>query len=114
MIKDNPLPEKLDNRLEDEVNVTLDHFLELESVDAVAETLDLNTKTVYSHLAQAIAAGLVDRKAVTELDDNEIDYIEETAEMTGYIEDKKLKPVYDALDGLYEYGVLRCVLAELE
>ncbi|MFV0543530.1 MAG: DNA helicase RecQ [Marinicella pacifica] len=114
VIKDNPLPEKLDNRLEDEVNVTLDHFLELESVDAVAETLDLNTKTVYAHLAQAIAAGLVDRKAVTELDDNEIDYIEETAEMTGYIEDKKLKPVYDALDGLYEYGVLRCVLAELE
>ena len=51
---------------------------------------------------------------MTELDDNEIDYIEETAEMTGYIEDKKLKPVYDALDGLYEYGVLRCVLAELE
>ncbi|MCX7545475.1 DNA helicase RecQ [Marinicella sp. S6413] len=114
VIKDNPLPEKLDNRLDDEVNVSLDHFLELKSVDAVAKKLDLNTKTVYAHLAQAIAAGLVDRKEVTELDDNEIDYIEETAEMTGYMEDKKLKPVFDALDGLYDYGVLRCVLAELE
>ena len=36
------------------------------------------------------------------------------AEMTGYLEEKKLKPVYDALDGMYDYGTLRCVLAELE
>jgi len=114
VIKENALPEKLDNRLEDEVNVSLDHFLELQSVEAVADKLGLNINTVYMHLSQAIAAGLVDRKAVTELDDSEIDYIEETAEMTGYIEDKKLKPVFDSLDGLYEYGILRCVLAELE
>ncbi|KAA3640946.1 MAG: DNA helicase RecQ, partial [Proteobacteria bacterium] len=65
VIKENPLPEKLDNRLEEEVNVSLDHFLELQSVEAVAETLNLNIKTVYAHLSQAIAAGLVDRKAVT-------------------------------------------------
>jgi hypothetical protein len=35
------------------------------------------------------------------------------AEMTGYFEDQKLKPVFDALDGMYDYGTLRCVLAEL-
>ncbi len=114
VIKDNPLPEKLDNRLEDSVNVTLDHFLEFKDVEQVAETLEMNINTVYMHLSQAIAVGLVDKKDVTGLDDNEIEYIIQTAEMTEYLEDKKLKPVYDALDGMYDYGTLRCVLAELE
>ncbi len=114
VIKDNPLPEKLDNRLEEVVNVTLDHFLEHKDAEAVADILDLNINTVYMHLSQAIAVGLVDKRDVTGLDDNEIEYIIQTAEMTEYLDDKKLKPVYDALDGLYDYGTLRCVLAELE
>ncbi len=114
VIKDNPLPDKLDNRLEDDVNVSLDHFLEHQSVDKVAEVLDLNVNTVYMHLSKAIAVGLVDKKDVTGLTDGDIDYIIQMAEMSGYLEEKKLKPVYDALDGMYDYGTLRCVLAELE
>lgn len=114
VIKDNPLPEKLDNRLDNVSNITLDHFLELKDVHAVADVLELNVNTVYMHLSKAIAAGLVDKKDVTDLEDNEIEYIIQTAEMTGYLEDKKLKPIYDALDGMFDYGVLRCVLAELE
>ncbi|MCB1581857.1 MAG: DNA helicase RecQ [Xanthomonadales bacterium] len=114
VIKDNPLPDKLDNRLEEEVNVTLDHFLEHKSVETVAEVLDLNLNTVYMHLSKAIAVGLVDKKDVTGLEDADIDYILQMAEMTGYLEDKKMKPVYDALDGMYDYRILRCVLAELE
>ena len=58
--------------------------------------------------------GLVDKKDVTGLTDEDIDYIIQMAEMTGYLEDKKMKPVFDALDGMYDYGTLRCVLAELE
>ncbi len=114
VIKDNPLPDKLDNRLEDEVNVSLDHFLEHKSVEKVAEVLDLNINTVFMHLSKAIAVGLVDKKDVTGLEDGDIDYIIQMAEMTGYLEEKKLKPVFDALDGMYDYGTLRCVLAELE
>ena len=114
VIKDNPLPDKLDNRLTDEVNVSLDHFLEHKSVDTVAEVLGINVNTVYMHLSKAIAVGLVDKKDVTGLEDADIDYIIQMAEMTGYLEDKKMKPVFDALDGMYDYGTLRCVLAELE
>ncbi len=113
VIKANPLPDKLDNRLEDEVNVSLDHFLEHKSVETVAEVLDINVNTVYMHLSKAIAVGLVDKKDVTGLEDADIDYIIQMAEMTGYLEEKKLKPVFDALDGMYDYGTLRCVLAEL-
>ena len=113
VIKDNPLPDKLDNRLEEEVNVSLDHFLEHKSVETVAEVLGINVNTVYMHLSKAIAVGLVDKKDVTGLDDGDIDYIIQMAEMTGYFEDQKLKPVFDALDGMYDYGILRCVLAEL-
>ncbi len=114
VIKANPLPAKLDNRLEDEVNVSLDHFLEHKSVETVAEVLNINVNTVYMHLSKAIAVGLVDKKDVTGLEDADIDYIIQMAEMTGYLEEKKLKPVFDALDGMYDYGTLRCVLAELE
>ncbi|MCX7553526.1 DNA helicase RecQ [Marinicella sp. S1101] len=114
VIKANPLPDKLDNRLDDEVNVSLDHFLEHKSVEKVAEVLGINVNTVYMHLSKAIAVGLVDKKDVTQLEDTDIDYIIQMAEMTGYLEEKKLKPVYDALDGMYDYGTLRCVLAELE
>lgn len=114
VIKDNPLPAKLDNRLEEDVNVSLDHFLEHKSVETVAEVLGINVNTVYMHLSKAIAIGLVDKKDVTGLEDGDIDYIIQMAEMTGYLEEKKLKPVFDALDGMYDYGILRCVLAELE
>ncbi|TDR18362.1 DNA helicase RecQ [Marinicella litoralis] len=114
VIKDNPLPSKLDNRLDEEVNVSLDHFLEHQSVEKVAEVLGINVNTVYMHLSKAIAIGLVDKKDVTGLEDGDIDYIIQMAEMTGYLEDKKMKPVFDALDGMYDYGTLRCVLAELE
>jgi len=113
VIKDNPLPDKLDNRLDEEVNVSLDHFLEHKSVEKVAEVLGINVNTVYMHLSKAIAVGLVDKKEVTGLEDGDIDYIIQMAEMTGYLEDKKMKPVFDALDGMYDYGTLRCVLAEL-
>lgn len=114
VIKANPLPAKLDNRLSEEVNVSLDHFLELKSVESVAEKLGINLNTVYMHLSKAIAVGLVDKKDVTGLEDADIDYIIQMAEMTGYLEEKKMKPVFDALDGMYDYGTLRCVLAELE
>jgi len=114
VIKANPLPDKLDNRLDDEINVSLDHFLEHKSVETVAEVLGINLNTVYMHLSKAIAVGLVDKKDVTGLEDADIDYIIQMAEMTGYLEEKKMKPVFDALDGMYDYGTLRCVLAELE
>lgn len=114
VIKANPLPDKLDNRLDDDVNVSLDHFLEHKSVETVAEVLGININTVYMHLSKAIAVGLVDKKDVTGLEDGDIDYIIQMAEMTGYLEEKKMKPVFDALDGMYDYGTLRCVLAELE
>jgi len=112
VIKDNPLPKMLDNRLDDDVNVTLDHFIEHKSVETVAEVLGININTVYMHLSKAIAVGLVDKKEVTGLEDADIDYIMQMAEMTGYFEDNKLKPVFDAMDGMYDYGTLRCVLAE--
>ena len=112
VIKDNPLPKMLDNRLEDDVNVTLDHFIEHKSVETVAEVLGMNINTVYMHLSKAIAVGLADKKEVTGLEDADIDYIMQMAEMTGYFEDNKLKPVFDAMDGMYDYGTLRCVLAE--
>lgn len=81
--------------------------------DEIAEERDINLNTVYSHLAEAIKFGTLKKTEVVDLPQEEIDEIIQVAEIAGYLEDNKLKPVFDMLDGEYNYGVLRCVLAGL-
>jgi len=113
VIAAHPLPETLDNRLSKTINKTLDMFLQGEKPEQIAIERSLAINTVFSHLADAIAAGLIKREDVVQLQDTEIQLIFQTAEMSGYLEDRKIKPVYEALDAAYDYHVLRCILAEL-
>ncbi|HHJ80277.1 MAG TPA: DNA helicase RecQ [Candidatus Tenderia electrophaga] len=77
---------------------------------AIAHQRDLTLTTVYNHLAKAIEQGEVELGDVIELDDKEIRAIQFAFEQS---EDGKLKPVYEALEGEYSYGVLQCVRAGL-
>ncbi len=83
------------------------------SVAKIAEQRELKTSTIYTHLSQALEDGEIELGEVTGLPENETRMIEEM--MINLPEDQKkaLKPVYDALDGVYDYGVLRCVRAAL-
>jgi len=65
---------------------------------------------VYSHLANCIEQGELELKDVLDLSDQDITIIHETLLN---VEDgsRKLKPVYDALEGMYDYHTLRCVQA---
>ena len=47
------------------------------------------------------------------LDEDEIDEILATFERLGTLENGKLGPAHAALDGRFDYGVLKCLLAEL-
>jgi len=81
------------------------------NIDDIAKQRDVKTTTVYTHLADAIEVGLLDVREVTGLSDaqyNEIVFMMESQED---LEKGRLKPVFDALDGEYDYGVLRCVQA---
>jgi ATP-dependent DNA helicase RecQ len=79
-------------------------------IEAIAKERDIKASTVYSHLATCIEQGDIKLKEVVDINDGEISAIQEAILMT---EDGqgKLKPVYDALDGMFDYGVLRCVRA---
>ena len=80
-------------------------------VRGIAKQRALSEATVYGHLAKAIELAELQLHEVCELDDRTLDAIRFAFEHNG--EEGKLKPVYEALGGEYEYGVLRCVQAAI-
>ena len=112
-IAQHPLSSLLDNRLSDTVNETLLLHEQGASVEVIAAERTIKETTVYIHLADAIEVGLLDVKAVLGLPDEDYVAIVRMIESFGDDEKGKLKPVYDALDGEYDYGILRCVRASL-
>ncbi|MGB5275897.1 MAG: DNA helicase RecQ [Gammaproteobacteria bacterium] len=81
-------------------------------IDAIAEQRNIKPSTVYNHLAVCIEQGDIALNDVIHISDQELTAIQEAILST---EDgqTKLKPVYDALDGMYDYEVLRCVRAAM-
>ena len=94
----------------DTINESLLLFRNGLDVNAIADQRQLKTTTVYSHLASCIEQGDLKLDEVISLDQQEINIIHETI-LSIADDSKKLKPVYDALDGLYDYNTLRCVQA---
>ena len=52
-------------------------------------------------------------KEVLELDEKKYNEIVFVIESFGDDEERRLKPVYEALGGAYDYGLLRCVQASI-
>ena len=108
-----PLSELLDNDLSQTVNETLLLYQQGESIDNIIKQRELTATTVFTHLSAAIEIGLLDVKEVLELDEQKYDEIVFAIESFGDDEDRRLKPVFEALDGIYDYGMLRCVQASI-
>lgn len=110
VIQSSPLPDMLKNNLSDTINETLTLLNDGNDIDSIASKRDIKISTVYTHIADAIEVGLVDAKEVLQLTDDQHNEIIVALEMNGD-EDGRLKPVFDTLEGQYEYGVLKCVQA---
>ncbi|RLA08512.1 MAG: DNA helicase RecQ [Gammaproteobacteria bacterium] len=108
-----PLSELLDNRLSDTVNETLMAYQNGSSVEEIARQRETQPSTVYSHLADAIGVGLLEVLEVTRLPSREYDQIVLMIESMAGEENGRLKPVFEAFDEQYDYGVLKCVQASL-
>ncbi len=108
--KQHPL---LANKLSVTVNQTLALHLDGKSPEDIAAARGIEAATVFGHFAEAIEAGLIEARAVIGLDDAEIDEIHAAFERLGTLDSLKLGPAHATLDGRYNYGVLKCVLAEL-
>jgi ATP-dependent DNA helicase RecQ len=79
--------------------------------DGVARQRGLTVSTVYSHLAKAIQGGDITLEDVIGLDDKVITTLRNAIEQ--FAEEGRLKAAFDALDGQYDYNILRCVKASM-
>ena len=77
--------------------------------EAIAEQRGLKATTIYNHLANAIARGEVQVEEVVTLEPQQLETIRFAIE--SHEGGKRLKPVFDALEGVYSYEILRCVRA---
>ena len=102
-----------DNRLSVTVNQTLALHKSGKTAAEIASTRGFEIGTIYTHFAEAIEAGLVEANAVLSLDPSELDEINAAFEKCHTLDTGKLGPAHSALDGKYDYGLLKCVLAEL-
>ena len=113
VIKQFPVTALLQNNLSDTVNRTLILFEQGLSIDEIAVERELKTTSIYSHLADTIAAGYLQIDDVIKLPAVEYQTIIQTMETLEGEEQGKLKPVFDALDEKYDYGILQCVKASI-
>ena len=113
VINEHPLPALLDNNLSDTVNETLLLHSQGLDVEAIAARRGITTGTVLAHLADAIEAGLIESREVVGLEQAELDEIHEAIDRLAICEEGRLSPLFEALDGRYDYGVLRCIVAEV-
>ncbi|MES9905422.1 MAG: DNA helicase RecQ [Sedimenticola sp.] len=111
LIGEHPLPELLNNRLSDTVNETLDLHLQGLDSETIASRREIKLTTVYGHFADAIEAGLLDAREILPLDEASYAEISATIELERSCEEGRIKPLFDALEERYDYGILKCVVA---
>jgi ATP-dependent DNA helicase RecQ len=96
------------------VDETLKLFRSGMNVERIAGQRGLKTSTIYEHLASAIELGLIDLNDAVDLAQDEAALIEKVWRGLPDEERRGLKPLYDAFEGRYEYGLLRCLRASWE
>ena len=108
-----PLLELLNNKLSATVNESLILYQDGLSIEQIAVQREAKENTIYGHMADAIEAGLLDVKNVLNLEESEY---QEIVMMIESLEDEskgRIKPIYEALDEEYDYGVIKCVQASI-
>jgi len=103
----------LDNRLSSTINQTLALHLDGKAPEAIARARSIETSTVYGHMAEAIEAGLIAAKDILPIDDGDYDRIVAVFERLGTVDTGHLGPAHAALGGDFDYGLLKCVLADV-
>ncbi|MCU7806378.1 MAG: HRDC domain-containing protein, partial [Candidatus Thiodiazotropha sp. (ex Semelilucina semeliformis)] len=95
----------------DTIEETLKHLQQGQDVTEIALQRELTETTIYNHLATAIEQERLSLHETLALPEEQLNTIRFAFEQYGV--DGRLRPVYEALEGEYEYGLLRCVQAHL-
>ena len=73
----------------------------------------LAASTVWGHIAQAIEESLLDYREIKEITAEQSEAITDAWLALPEEEQSRLKPLYEILNGEFEYHILRCVIAGL-
>lgn len=93
--------------------ITLEAFNQGLSPEQIAAQRELKPSTIYEHLSKIIELGRLELRQVVKLKEEEIHDIEDKLLERPAEEQHTLKPVFDAFDGSYNYGILKCVKANI-
>ncbi len=96
----------------DTLTETLALYKTHQNVAEVAASRHLKTSTIYAHLAELIASGQLLLSDIVEIKQTDAGLIRAVIEQQVDLAEPKLKQTFEALDGEYDYGILRCVLAD--
>jgi len=111
LILEHKPPALLDNRLGASINETLHLHLQGLDIEQIARQRQLQPGTVYDHFAEAAAAGLVDVRQILPLGDSDYKRIRAAMDLLQSCEKGGLKSLYETLDQMYDYPILRCIIA---
>ena len=81
------------------------------NIEAIAAQRNLKATTIYNHLSRGIELGEVSLNEVVSLPPQQLEMIRFAIEHNDY--GKRLKPVFDALEGAFSYDILRCVRSDM-
>ena len=81
------------------------------NADAIASQRGLKATTIYNHLAKGIERDEIPLNDVVPLESHQLEAIRFALEQ--FEGGKRLKPVFDALEGEFSYEVLRCVRSDM-
>lgn len=90
---------------------TLQLFRHGMDAEAIATERGLKSTTIYNHLANGIERDEIELAKVVPLAHKQLEIIRFTIEQ--HDGGKRLKPVFDALEGEYSYEILRCVRSDM-
>ena len=103
----------VDERVSASVHYSLALLKQGYDAQKVADERGITVDIVFGHFAEAIEVGLITLEEAVDLDGAEMDEIAGVFERLGTVESGKLGPAYGALDGRYDYGLLKCVLVAM-
>ena len=101
------------NGLSRTVNTTLALRADGLSASDIAAKRALEVSTIYAHFAESIEAGHIEARDCFDLEEEQLDEILAAFEANETLDTGKLAPAHAALGGRYDYGILKCLLAEL-
>lgn len=78
-------------------------------IEQVATMQKLSQSVIYQHLSRGIQQGILTVSEVVELPPAEIQQIEQAIIESRTAHGQALKPVFDAMSGVYDLAVIRCV-----